>query len=222
MNARLKIFLAAFYLQTVIELVTYLFIRRKASYKIAVTNVNAAVLSLENVKKEIDDGHQKKENSQVLKKLEKKKEIAEKELQSRQRLLSSLSSKIMPVVAVTNIMFVRTLSAKFQGVVVAQLPFVPMAPFKALLHRGVEGDDFRLVGCTGWYSMSAMVARAIVQKFFELQPKHKRLLADGNWERSQKQTEAILNVFDKDSTKDPKAAKRLKKKEGKMRMKKMK
>jgi hypothetical protein len=68
---------------------------------------------------------------------------------------------------------------------------------KNLVHRGVDGDDFTQMGCTGFYSLSAMIARAIVQKFFELKPP--RAVAQEAWEKSQRRTEAIVNMFEKDS-----------------------
>ena len=119
------------------------------------------------------------------------------DLATHTRKVNAMKMKLAPMTAMANILFLRTLSAKFKGVVVSTLPFNPPGMVKNLVHRGVDGDDFTQMGCTGFYSLSAMIARAIVQKFFELKPP--RAVAQEAWEKSQRRTEAIVNMFEKDS-----------------------
>ena len=192
------IFFAALFLQLVLESINYLFIRRKKAYAINKAKLDATVLELDKLREEQkqckpDDQNQKK-------KLEKKKKGLDIDLANQTKRVNSMKMKVGPMSAMSNILFLRTLNSKFEGVVVATLPFTPPGMFKNLSHRGVEGNDFTQMGCTGFYSLSAMIARALVQKFFELKPP--RRVAEEAWEKSQKQTEALVNMFEKDSKGD--------------------
>lgn len=192
----LTVFCAAFFLQLLLETVNYLAFRRKASYKINQAKLEATLLELDKVREELQK-EDVKTDVNAKRKLEKKKRGLEIDLATHTRRVNAMKMKLGPMTAMANILFLRTLSAKFSGVVLATLPFTPPGMLKNLTHRGLDGEDFTQMGCTGFYSLSAMIARAVVQKFFEVSPP--RSVAREAWEKSQQRTEAIVNMFERDS-----------------------
>jgi uncharacterized membrane protein (DUF106 family) len=198
----LTIFCAAFFLQLLLECINYLVVRRKKEFKLNRVKLETTLMEIEKVQRERklleeNASYSSEEKNSKKKQLEKKKKSLDLDLATHTRKVNAMKMKLAPMTAMANILFLRTLSAKFKGVVVSTLPFNPPGMVKNLVHRGVDGDDFTQMGCTGFYSLSAMIARAIVQKFFELKPP--RAVAQEAWEKSQRRTEAIVNMFEKDS-----------------------
>ena len=196
------IFCAAFFLQLLLECINYLFVRRKKEFKLNRVKLETTLMEIEKVQRERklleeNASYSSDEKNSKKKQLEKKKKSLDLDLATHTRKVNAMKMKLAPMTAMANILFLRTLSAKFKGVVISTLPFNPPGMVKNLVHRGVDGDDFTQMGCTGFYSLSAMIARAIVQKFFELKPP--RAVAQEAWEKSQRRTEAIVNMFEKDS-----------------------
>lgn len=198
----LTIFCAAFFLQLLLECINYLVVRRKKEFKLNRVKLETTLMEIEKVQRERklleeNASYSSEEKNSKKKQLEKRKKSLDLDLATHTRKVNAMKMKLAPLTAMANILFLRTLSAKFKGVVVSTLPFDPPGMVKNLVHRGVDGDDFTQMGCTGFYSLSAMIARAIVQKFFELKPP--RAVAQEAWEKSQRRTEAIVNMFEKDS-----------------------
>ena len=65
------------------------------------------------------------EKNSKKKQLEKKKKSLDLDLATHTRKVNAMKMKLAPLTAMANILFLRTLSAKFKGVVVSTLPLDP-------------------------------------------------------------------------------------------------
>jgi len=97
-------------------------------------------------------------------KIKKRIEQEETRLKGAQKDLTQSKSKSMMLVAVLMIGVMTMLNKQFSGVVVAKLPFEPIAFFKSLSHRNIEGDDLSDCSFIFLYILSTMSLRTSIQK----------------------------------------------------------
>ena len=89
----------------------------------------------------------------------------EESLKKDQKELSELKQKATMQVSFINIASMMAMNKFFSGKIVAILPFQPMLFFKALAHRGIEGEDFTECSYMLIYILCNMSFKGIVQKF---------------------------------------------------------
>jgi len=94
----------------------------------------------------------------------KKEKKLEREKQEASSSANSGRTTSMIIVSVTMFVVIGILSAIFDGVVIAKLPFQPIGFLKSITHRGVLGDDYTEAGMMCIYILCSMAIRPSVQK----------------------------------------------------------
>ena len=110
------------------EGVSWLLVYRKPEYK--------------RLKKQIEKNHQIIEKLKREGKDEKRRQKMQKELQKDNTMLSGMKIYGMIFLSVVMLVLYQLLKQYYNGVVVAKLPFVPIALFRKLTHSGLDTDDF--------------------------------------------------------------------------------
>mmetsp|Transcript_48797 Transcript_48797/g.156294 ORF Transcript_48797/g.156294 Transcript_48797/m.156294 type:complete len:191 (-) Transcript_48797:130-702(-) len=143
------------------ELVNWVLIYRTANYQLLKKRAEALQKKIDQKKvtvvaKVVTQG--------VSKKVEKKEKMAENEMKYVSNALHSVKMKSTVVVMGCMIALYSTMSSKFEGVVVARIPFVPPGPFRALAHKGLAGDDYTDCSFAFLYTLSSLGLRSSIQK----------------------------------------------------------
>jgi hypothetical protein len=88
----------------------------------------------------------------------------EKELTERQQALMGFSTRAQLIIAAINIASLWIVGSLFDGVLVARLPFQPIAWFSGMTHRTLNGTDFTDAGYLMFFVLASMASRPFVTK----------------------------------------------------------
>lgn len=142
------------------ELINWLLVYRTRSWTRMVEEIEKANRKLETVKQTSTSG-----------KKDKKVKALEQNVQSSSRDLGALRSKTYMITGVLMILTLSLVNRKFNGVVVAKLPFEPPGLVQKLSHRGFEAG-VALTDCAAMfvYVLAQLGVRANVAKAMGMGP----------------------------------------------------
>lgn len=112
----------------------------------------------------------KKSLGLAAKRKSKKIDRFESTLKTANQSLSTVKMQSGAVVALTTLIVFGILSTIFEGKVVAKLPFVPIAFFQKLSHRGLPGDDATDCSMAFLYMLCSLGIRPNLQKILGFAP----------------------------------------------------
>ncbi|CRG93980.1 conserved protein, unknown function [Plasmodium gallinaceum] len=145
------------------EFLSWLFVYRKDTFK----SLNEEIKVLyEKVQKEKEDGL----ISKLDQKKGKKKISTEEIYMQKTKMMTSLKTKSNVITGLIFMSMMPILFSLFEGLTIAILPFKPIFPFTLITHAGVQEKNLYHCSSTFIYTLTLMLTRQNIQKFFGYAP----------------------------------------------------
>lgn len=114
----------------------------------------------------VEEAKRKAATPDRVRKRERELAALERGLTADRSVLMGMSFRVTALLGVANFALWWVLSSYFAGVVMARLPFAPVAFFSAMMHRGLPGSDLRECNFLGVFALTNMLLRPIVARAF--------------------------------------------------------
>ncbi|KAI4837103.1 transmembrane and coiled-coil domain-containing protein 1 [Plasmodium brasilianum] len=148
------------------EFLSWLFVYRNE--KFIALNEELKVL-YEQVQKEKEDGLLSKIDT-INKKKGKKKVTTEEIYMQKTKMMTTLKAKANIITGLIFMSMMPLLFSLFEGLTIAILPFKPIFPFTLITHTGLQGKNLYHCSSTFIYTLTLMLTRQNIQKFFGYAP----------------------------------------------------